>query len=104
VVSLVLNAIMHWYFLRRTTLTVPLRRATLGNVVALGLGWLSASALAQTTVPQWGTSWTSLPLGAGWGPFLAVTLLTGLMYTSASFALRVLSLDDLRLLLQLARR
>jgi len=104
VVSLVLNAAMHWYFIRRTTLRIPLRRATLGNVVSLSLGWLSASALAQTVVPQWGTSWTSLPLAAGWGPFLAVTLLTGVMYASASFALRVLSIDDMRLLLQLGRR
>ena len=101
--SLVVSCAMHLLFVRRTRFGVPLRRAVLGNLAALAVGWLAASALAQAVRPGWGAGWFNLPLDVGWGPFLAVAGLTGVMYLLAAFVCGVLRREDLQLLRQLVR-
>jgi len=44
-----------------------------------------------------------MPLNSGWGPFLAVTGLTTLLYGGTILGFRVLGGDDVRLLLQIVK-
>ncbi len=103
VFSLVASCGMHYHFLRQTDLRIRLRRAVAGPAIALAASWFFTALLCRLAFPSWGTGWFNLPVHAGWGPFLAVTGLAGLMYLLATIGLRVLRLDDLRLLLQLGR-
>ncbi len=104
IVSLGTSTVLHWYFLRRTALQVPLRRSVAGATLALLLAWAVAGALARLVFPGWGTDWRVLPLHAGWGPFAAMAAVSLLLYAGAVLSLRVLRADDLRLLVSLFHR
>ena len=98
------SAGMHWWYVRRAGMRMPVARSLLNVSVALALAWLGAVALARLAAPGWGTGWFSLPLAAGWGPNLALIALTGALYAGATFATRALTLEDCRVIGQLFRR
>lgn len=103
-VSVTASVVLHLYFLAGTAYRVPLVRALLGPVIALAAAWGMTVGLVQGVRPQWGISWTGLPLDGGWGPFLGAVALTTALYVLAVFALRVLRVRDLALLKDLVRR
>ncbi len=95
---------MHWHYIRRAGLTIPVARSLVNATGALAVAWLAAAALARVAAPAWGTTWNALPVAAGWGPTLAVIGLTAALYVPAMLATRALVAEDFPLLRQLARR
>ena len=98
------SAGMHWWYVRRCGMRMPVVRSLLNASAALALAWLGAAALARLAAPSWGTGWLSLPLAAGWGPNLALIALTGALYAGATFVTRALTPEDWRVIGQLFRR
>lgn len=98
------SAGMHWWFVRRCGMRMPVVRSLLNASAALALAWLGAAALARLAAPGWGTGWLSLPLAAGWGPNLALIALTGALYAGTMFVTRALTPEDWRVIGQLFRR
>jgi len=54
-------------------------------------------ALAHLAAPGWEVTWRALPTG-GWFPFVGMTLLTGVLYVAALFALRVVGVVDMAMI------
>ena len=104
IVGLATSCALHIFYVRRTELRTPLRRAVGGSAVALALAWLVAAGAVRLLAPEWGTGWWSLPLGAGFGPVLVMIGATTVLYMLAVFGLRVLRGDDVGLLKQLIGR
>ncbi len=104
VISLMLSAGMHIFFLRGTPFLPPLGRALLGPLVAAGAAWGSTFLILRLAVPAWGVDWQGLPLDRGWGPFLITSLLMLVLYSLMLWAGRIIRGEDLRLLKELKRR
>ncbi len=103
VISLMVNAGMHVYFLRGTDFLPPLRRALLGPFAAVGASWALGALILRLVVPTWFVGWQGLPLNLGWGPFLVSSILMLGLYPVMLWAGRVVKADDIRLLKELKR-
>lgn len=97
-VSLTVSVVLHIYFLRGTDFLPRLRGALLGPVAATALAWGLTVGLVKLLWPGWSVSLTHLPLAHGWTPFLVTVAVMVVLYPAALFLLRVLSLEDVRLL------
>jgi O-antigen/teichoic acid export membrane protein len=104
IVAVVISFWLHFHYLAGTQYRMPLARALGGPPVATLAAWLMTVGLVQRARPQWGISWTGLPLESGWLPFLACTGLTAVLYLLAVFALRIVRMRDIRLVKDLLRR
>ncbi len=103
-VSLAVSFAMHVHYLRGTGYLPPLRRAVLGPLAALVLGWLAAVGVLALAAPDWQVSWRGLPLDRGWTPFLVSVLVTAVTYAGATVLLRVVRREDAGLLGQVIKR
>ena len=103
IVSVVISFWLHFHYLAGTKYRLPLTRALLGPLISLMASWVMAVGGIQGTRPEWGITWTGLPLDAGWLPTLSSIAITGICYLLAVFALRVVRLKDLELLKDLIR-
>lgn len=104
VASVATSTVMHWWFVRRAGLHLPIMRSLVHASAALGAAWLTAAGLAQLCAPRWGTTWTALPIAAGWGPTLTVIGLTALLYLPAMWFTRALLPQDLPVIISMFRR
>ncbi len=98
------SAALHWHYVRRAGLHLPVARSLVNATAALAAAWLAAAALARLAAPGWGTTWTALPIAAGWTPTLTVIALTGALYLPAMLATRALVRADFPVIAQLLRR
>jgi O-antigen/teichoic acid export membrane protein len=104
VVTMAASTLMHWWFVRRAGLRLPITRSLIHATGALAAAWVAASGLAQLLAPSWGTSWTALPIAAGWRPTLVVVAATALMYVPAMWLTRAITGRDLPALASMLRR
>ena len=104
VASVVTSTVMHWWYVRRAGLRLPIMRSLVHASAALGAAWLTTAGLAQLFAPRWGTTWTALPVAAGWGPTLVVIGLTALLYLPAMWFTRALTPQDLPAITSMFRR
>ncbi len=104
ILALISSFLLHLYYLRGTGYRPPLVRSTLSPAVATLLAAVAALGLVKLAAPGWGVSWLALPGAAGWGPFLATTLLAGVFYGAALVLLKVVKAEDLALLRDIIRR
>lgn len=103
VISLMLSAGMHYYFLRGTPFLPPLRKALLGPLVSAGAAWGASALVLKIIAPSWNVGWQGLPLDLGWGPFLITSLLMLGLYPVMLWLGRVIKKEDLKLLRELKR-
>ncbi len=101
VVSLAISGFLHFVYVRRASLQIPLGRALGGSASALLLSWLATAAVVRLLLPSWWTGWFALPVASGWVPFLVVVAIWGLLFVGANFALKVLGREDLAILRRL---
>ena len=101
VISLTVSCLLHVFYLHSTPLRPRLVRAAGGPVLALAGSWLVTLAVGRLLAPGWQAGWLALPLDAGWGPFLALAAVAVGAYLGLIFVLRILGVEDLRLLRQL---
>ena len=104
VVSQAFYTVLHWVYIRRAGLKLPVARSIVNTTAAMGAAWLGAAGLAQLAAPGWGTTWVALPVGAGWGPSLAVIGVCALLYGPALWATRAVTKADLPVLRSMAHR
>ena len=104
VASQAVSTLMHWYYIRRAGLKLPVIRSMFNATAALVIAWLATSGLAQLLAPRWGTTWIALPMDAGWVPALAVIGLCMLLYLPALLVTRTVTRADLPVLASLVRR
>jgi hypothetical protein len=104
VASQALSALLHWYYVRRAGLALPVARSLVNATGALLLSWLAGAGLSMLVGPHWGTSWWALPTGAGWGPTLVVIALWAVCYIPSLWAARAVTRADLPVLRSLVRR
>ncbi len=97
VFSLLVGYLLYRRYVARVGLRVPTRRGLLGAGAALAIAWFGAVALAHLAAPGWEVTWRALPTG-GWFPFVGMTLLTGVLYVAALFALRVVGVVDMAMI------
>lgn len=98
IVSLAVSLVLHIHFLYRTDYRPALPRALLGPVAALGIAWSATVLVAALVFPSWRLGWLGMSPAVGWGPFIAVFLTVALLYPAALAGLRILKMDDVRLL------
>ena len=98
------STFMHWWYVRRAGLRLPLTRSLVHATVALALAWLTATGLTQFVAPRWGATWTALPIAAGTTPTLAVIGLTTLLYLPAMWFTRAVTPEDMPVIASLFRR
>ncbi len=103
VVSLLINAVMHYAFLRGTPFMPSLRRALLGPLLAAGAAWGGSALLLRLVAPHWAVGWKGLPLHSGWLPFLVTSLLMLGLYPVMLWFGRIIKKEDLQLLRELKR-
>lgn len=104
VASQVVSTLLHWWYIRRAGLKLPVARSLVNATGALGAAWAGAAGVAQLVAPSWGTRWWALPVAAGWGPTLAVIGMCLLLYGPALWATRAVTKADLPVFMSLARR
>jgi O-antigen/teichoic acid export membrane protein len=104
VASQALSTVLHWVFIRRAGLHLPVARSIVNATGALAAAWLGAAGLAQLLAPHWGTTWIALPIAAGWVPALTVIGLATLFYVPAMWFTRSITRADLPVLRSLVRR
>ncbi len=104
VASQALSTVLHWVYIRRAGLRLPVARSIVNASAALAAAWFGAAGLAQLVARDWGTTWVALPVDAGWGPTLAVIALTTLLYLPAMWITRSITAADLPVLRSLIRR
>ena len=104
IVSYLISFLMHVHFLRESHFLPVLRRAVLGTAVATTAAWLTTVLIVRAVWQGWSISWWALPLDLGWGPVLVTIGITTGLYGLFLAALRIIELDDLRLLGQLVGR
>jgi len=104
VASQALSSLLHWHFVRRAGLEIPVARSLVNATAALALSWLAATGAAHLAAPAWGTTWLSLPVKAGWGPSLTVIAVWGALYVPALWLTRAVTRSDLPVLASLVRR
>lgn len=104
VASQAVSSLLHWYFVRRAGLALPVARSLVNATAALALSWLAAAGLAQLAVPAWGTAWWALPVHAGWGPTLFVIAVWWVLYVPALWVTRTVTKADLPVLMSLVKR
>jgi O-antigen/teichoic acid export membrane protein len=97
VVSLGVSYSLHRRYLHFSDVHVPTARGIVRGGAAALLAWGLAAALGRALVPAWGVEWWSLPT-AGWGPLLAMTTLTGVLYVVLALLLRAVDFAELRFL------
>ncbi len=103
VLSLMINAGMHIYFLRGTEFLPPLRKAVLGPFAAAGASWALGALIIKLTIPGWFVGWQGVPVDLGWGPFLLTSLLMLALYPVMLWSGRVVVSEDLQLLKEFKR-
>lgn len=104
VASQALSTLLHWFYVRRAGLRLPVARSLVNATLALAAAWLGAAGLARLLAPGWGTTWTALPVEAGWIPALAVIALTTILYLPAMWFTRSITRADLPVLRSLVGR
>jgi O-antigen/teichoic acid export membrane protein len=97
IVTMGVSFAMHLGSLGRTEHRPPLLRALLGPVAATVAAWGAVGGLGGLVLPGWGMGIMRLPVQA-WGPFLAATAATAVVYVAALAVLRVVVRSDLDLL------
>lgn len=103
VLSLMVNAAMHVYFLRGTPFLPPLRRALWGPLGSALAAWGVGAGLMHWLAPGWETRWRGVSLNQGWGPFFLSALLMLALYPLMLWLGKVIQGDDLQLLKELKR-
>ncbi|MBK7672808.1 MAG: flippase [bacterium] len=104
VASQAVSTLMHWYYIRRAGLQLPIMRSLFNATVALLATWICTSGLAQLLMPRWGTTWLALPIDAGVGPTFTVIGLAVLLYVPAVLLTRALTKADLPVMMSLVKR
>ena len=104
VASQAVSTLMHWFYIRRAGLSLPVVRSMLNATAALLATWAAASGLAQLAFPAWGTTWLALPIKAGYGPTFAVIGLAVLFYIPAVWLTRSVTKADWPVLVSLVKR
>jgi O-antigen/teichoic acid export membrane protein len=104
VASQALSTVLHWVYIRRAGMQLPVARSLVNATLALAVAWFGAAGLAQLVAPNWGTTWIALPIAAGWVPALAVIGLTTLLYVPAIWFTRSITRADLPVLRSLVKR
>ncbi|MBK8164893.1 MAG: flippase [bacterium] len=104
VASQAVSTLLHWYFVRRAGLALPVARSLVNATAALALAWLAAAGIGQLAGPAWGATWWALPVRAGWGPTLFVIAVCAVLYLPALWVTRTLTKADLPVLMSLVRR
>lgn len=96
--------VLHWVYIRRAGLKLPVARSIFNTTAAMAAAWLGTAGLAQLAAPGWGTTWVALPVDAGWGPSLTVIGVCALLYGPALWLTRSVTKADLPVLMSLVRR
>jgi O-antigen/teichoic acid export membrane protein len=104
VASQAVSALLHWIYVRRAGLHLPVARSIFNASAALVLAWLATSGLSQLAAPSWGTTWIALPTHAGWTPALVVIGACMLLYLPALVVTRTVTKADLPVVMSLVKR
>jgi len=104
VASQAVSTLLHWFYIRRAGLKLPVARSILNTTAAMGVAWLATAGLSQLAAPGWGTTWWALPVAAGWGPSLTVIGVCAVLYGPALWVTRSVTKADLPVLRSLAKR
>ncbi len=103
IVSMVVSFLLHYYYVRRTTLRVPVVRSLLGPTLSMLSAWTATALVLGWIFPAWQISWRYLPVHEGWTAFLVPCAVMLVLYTAALVVYRVFGREDLRLLVSLRR-
>ncbi len=104
VFTLAQSMVLHMIFVRRTEYRLTLWRALPGPAVVLAVSWAATAGLLHLLAPTWTAGWFGLAIDKGWVPFVVSIAFWAFSYAAATFVLRVIDRDDLRLLPQLLGR
>ncbi len=104
VASQAVSTLLHWLYIRKAGLKLPVARSIFNATAALALAWGGASGLAQLLAPRWETTWVALPTHHGWGPALAVIAACTVLYAPALWVTRSVTKADLPVVQSLLRR
>lgn len=104
VASQAVSTLLHWIYVRRAGLHLPVARSIFNASAALVLAWLATSGLSQLAAPSWGTTWIALPTHAGWLPAIVVIGVCMLLYLPALVVTRTVTKADLPVVMSLAKR
>lgn len=104
VASQAVSTLLHWYYVRRAGLALPVGRSLVNATSALVAAWLAAAGVAQLVMPSWHATWWSLPVHAGWGPTLFVIGVWFVFYAPALWITRTVTRADLPVVMSLVKR
>jgi len=104
VYCLLQSLVLHVWNVQRTEYRIPLWRALPMPVMALAASWGVAVVILKLVVPGSWSGWLSLPVDRGWMPFIVGVVVWGVCYMAAVLGARVLTRDDLGLVVSLVRR
>ncbi len=104
VASQAVSALLHWIYIRRAGLHLPVARSIFNASAALVIAWVATSGLSQLVMPRWGTSWIALPTQAGWLPALVVIGVCTLLYLPALLVTRTVTKEDIPVVMSLVKR
>lgn len=104
VASQAVSTLLHWLYIRKAGLKLPVARSIFNATGALVIAWLATAGISQLVFPQWDTTWIALPTHVGWGPALVVIALCMLLYLPALLVTRTVTRADLPVIASLIRR
>lgn len=101
--SMSVSFVLHYHYVRQTTLRSPIMRPLVGPVAATVGAWLATAFGLSLAFPDWHISWRYLPVHEGWTAFLVPCGVMLAAYVAVLAGLRIFGRDDLRLLASLRR-